>query len=150
MTKLSRREDIAGSVPWCLARTEETISVSQRNHRGVAPSGHFFAARFWMVIAMSFTCGGAGAEAFASDAADVFVVKPYLQLGAATQGAARDLTLDWQSEDVDAAWTLTYSVNLDRTSQIAKVSPPRLIAVAGVSRRRAYRVRLNGLVLCHG
>ncbi len=108
--KLSRRADIAGSVPWCLARTERTIIVIQRNHRGVAPSGHFFASQFWMVVAMSFTFGGASAGAFESVAADVFVVKPYPQLGAATQDASRDLTLVWQSEDVDAAWTLTYSV----------------------------------------
>ena len=79
----------------------------------------------------------------ASKSADVFLVKPYLQLGdAATDG----LELLWHAEDAEADWTVESRPGADRPWRKGEAPASRRVAVPGVAPHRVYRVALKGLV----
>ena len=52
----------------------------------------------------------AGSSSFA---AEVFIAKPYLQLGDAPTSTSGDLDLLWHADDADADWTVEYRAGSD-------------------------------------
>jgi acid phosphatase type 7 len=78
-------------------------------------------------------------------AADVFVIKPYLQLGDAPTSNTGDLVLLWAGEDVDADWSVEYRVASDLAWKKAEGKMVRRITAPPVSPHRLYRASLAGL-----
>ncbi len=78
-------------------------------------------------------------------AADVFVIKPYLQLGDAPTSNTGDLALLWAGEDVDADWSVEYRVVTDVAWKKAEARPVRRIAAPPSPAHRVYRATLAGL-----
>jgi 3',5'-cyclic AMP phosphodiesterase CpdA len=73
----------------------------------------------------------------------VFIVKPYLQLGAAP--ARGTLTLLWHAQDTDAGWSVEYQAGSDRTRKKAQSLSFRRVAVTGIEPHRIYRAALTDL-----
>ncbi len=72
-----------------------------------------------------------------------FVVKPYLQIGAApTRGT---LSLLWHTADTDAEWSVETQAGPDRPWTKAASPTSRLVAVAGTEPHRVLRALLTGL-----
>jgi acid phosphatase type 7 len=80
-----------------------------------------------------------------ASAADVFVIKPYLQLGDSPNSTTGDLALLWAGEDVDADWSVEYRVGPDSAWSKAEGRPIRRVASATVPAHRVYRASLTGL-----
>ena len=75
-----------------------------------------------------------------------FLVKPYLQLGAAPDnGSSGDLMLLWQTDDVDAEWSVETRSTADQLWRSASAATSRRIAVPGIEPHRVYRASLSGL-----
>ena len=98
-------------------------------------------SRFLLVLAL-------GLLALASPlatAADVFVIKPYLQLGDAPASNSGDLALLWAGEDVDSGWSVEYRVGPDLAWKKAEGRPIRRVVSATVPPHRLYRASLTRL-----
>jgi acid phosphatase type 7 len=78
-------------------------------------------------------------------AADVFVIKPYLQLGDSPTSTTGDLALLWAGEDVDADWSVEYRSPEDVDWRKAEARLVRRVASATVPTHRVYRANLTGL-----
>lgn len=78
-------------------------------------------------------------------AAEHFVVKPYLQLGAAPTPSAGDLDLMWHADDTDVAWTAEYRTEVGKAWQKAAVPSMKRVDVRGIEPHRVYRAALTGL-----
>lgn len=81
----------------------------------------------------------------ATPAADVFVVKPYLQLGDAPTSKIGDLNLLWATDDVDASWTVEYRTGSEPSWKKAEGRSIRRIVSQVVPPQRVYRANLAGL-----
>jgi len=78
-------------------------------------------------------------------AADVFVVKPYLQLGDAPTSNTGDLALLWAADDVDADWSVEYRAGSDADWKKAEGRSIRRVVSQVVPPQRVYRASLVGL-----
>jgi acid phosphatase type 7 len=78
-----------------------------------------------------------------AQSADVFVIKPYLQLGDAPTSNSGDLALLWASDDVDANWSVEYRFGVDWKKAEGRVI--RKIVSPQVPPHRLYRASLTGL-----
>jgi predicted phosphodiesterase len=76
---------------------------------------------------------------------DVFVIKPYLQLGDAPASNSGDLALLWAGADVDAAWSVDYRTGSDPGWKKAEAKLLRRIALPPDPAHRLYRANLAGL-----
>jgi len=93
-----------------------------------------FLALVWLALATS-----------SAQAADPFVIKPYLQLGDAPTSKTGDLALLWGAEDRDADWLVEYRVSPVSAWSRAEGRPIRRVASAIVPPHRVYRATLTGL-----
>ncbi len=81
----------------------------------------------------------------ASFAADVFLARPYLQLGDAPASTSGDLALLWHADDADANWAVDYKSAPDPSWKTAESPSSVRVAVPGVAAHRVYRAALRGL-----
>lgn len=103
-----------------------------------------FHRRLAALLPLAFSLGLVQAKDETSRApAGVFVVKPYLQLGAAP--APGTLALLWHAADADAAWSVEFRLGPDRRWQKAEPLASRPVVVAGIAPHRIYRASLTGL-----
>ena len=78
---------------------------------------------------------------------DVFLVKPYVQLGDNPAGtAAGGLVLVWQTGDIEADWSLEFRPGADRPWLEADAPAMRRITVPSIPAHRIYRSALKDLV----
>jgi acid phosphatase type 7 len=75
--------------------------------------------------------------------ASVFVVKPYLQLGAVADDAS--LSLLWHTTDEDVAWSVQYRTVGENAWRTTATPTVKRVAVPTVDARRIYRAVLAGL-----
>ena len=80
-----------------------------------------------------------------TNAADVFVIKPYLQLGDAPRSDAGDLALLWATEDTDASWSVEYRVGPAGDPKKAEGRLLRRVTAPPAAPHRVYRSSLTGL-----
>ena len=78
-------------------------------------------------------------------AADVFLAKPYLQLGDAPASTSGDLALLWHADDADADWSVDYRAGSDQPWKTAEAPSSTQVAVGAVAPHRVYRASLKGL-----
>jgi acid phosphatase type 7 len=81
----------------------------------------------------------------AAHADDVFVVKPYLQLGDAPTSTTGDLALLWATADADANWIVEYRAGSDAPWKKAEARSIRRIVSQIVPPHRLYRAAMAGL-----
>jgi hypothetical protein len=80
-------------------------------------------------------------------AADVFLEKPYLQLGDSPKLAASEsLKLLWHTADEDAAWTVEVRTAKDKQWRAVAAPMAQRIAVKTIAPHRVYRAQLTGLI----
>ncbi len=80
----------------------------------------------------------------------VFVVKPYLQLGnPPAHRATRELSVLWQTPDLDAEWRVELRIKRDEPWQAAGAVEFNRVDMVGIPRHRVYRARLD-LATCEG
>ena len=98
-------------------------------------------------------CAGAGVLGLAKlslaateNPDDVFLVKPYLQLGDSPRlRKAEQMVVMWHARDEEAEWSV--DVRGDGTQDWVAAGPPRLarVAVGGIAPHRVFRATLKGL-----
>jgi hypothetical protein len=79
----------------------------------------------------------------AQAAASVFVVKPYLQLGAVPDDAS--LSLLWHTRDEDSAWSVQYRTVGESAWRTTATPTVQRVLLPTVDPRRVYRAVLTGL-----
>jgi 3',5'-cyclic AMP phosphodiesterase CpdA len=79
--------------------------------------------------------------------ADVFLEKPYLQLGNAPKPAASEsLMLLWHTSDEPSDWTVELRTSKDKNWRAMATPASQRIAVKTIDPHRVYRAELTGLV----
>jgi hypothetical protein len=77
---------------------------------------------------------------------EVFLVRPYLQLGDIPPGAVTaDLRLLWHAEDQEAEWAVEYRQGAKGAWRTAEVPEARQVALPEVAPHRVYHAVLKGL-----
>lgn len=80
-------------------------------------------------------------------AANVFLEKPYLQLGTSpTMSASESLVLMWHTADESADWRVEVRTSKDAKWRAMEVPLMQRVAVPTIDPHRVYRARLTGLV----
>jgi len=92
--------------------------------------------KFFIFCLMLFVCTGAIAQ-------DVFITKPYLQIG--QHPTAQSLQLLWHAAEADANWVVEYANAKDVWIKSTSVIFSK-VAVTGVEPHRVYHAALTGLV----
>jgi len=76
-------------------------------------------------------------------AQDLFITKPYLQLG--HDGSRQSLSLLWHAAETDTSWTVEYRTEGEKSWINAAGINYTKVAVAGITPHRVYHAALTGL-----